>query len=253
MRPAGTVRVRPGEATALAVRINLLARESATDRPHPGRFKVCVSPDYFTLVLAGEEAVLPAHGAQEVLLLTLVDSVFRRFGQGDEDRPLAPLRGRVLVDPVVTGLVEQLADPGAADDAALNESMLRTLVLTLVRRARTQSRDATRGGLTSRQLAALKEHVETGLHRRLTTLELAAVAGLSPFHFARAFKTSMGASPAEWIRLRRLTVAQKLLEDGSRSITDVAAAVGYESPSRFARLFRNATGMTPSRFRRSLN
>jgi AraC-like DNA-binding protein len=61
----------------------------------------------------------------------------------------------------------------------------------------------------------------------------------------------MGAPPGEWIRLRRLTVAQTLLERTQQSITDVAAAVGYESPSRFARAFRAATGFSPSRFRRA--
>ncbi len=250
-RPNGTVTVGAGAAMALAVRINLIARERSMERPDPARLKACVTPDYYTLAPAGGEAVLAAHAAQEILLLTVGVETFLRFGVTDEGCPLAPLRGRVLVDPVVTGLVEQLADPTSAADAAYNESLLRTLVLTLVRTARTRSRDALRGGLTARQLAALKDHIEPRLHQRLKTTELADIAGLSPFHFARAFKASMGAPPGEWIRLRRLTVAQTLLEKTQQSITDVAAAVGYESPSRFARAFRAATGLSPSRFRRA--
>lgn len=250
-RPNGTVTVGAGAAMALAVRINLIARERSMDRPDPARLKACVAPDYYTLAPAGGKAVLAAHAAQEILLLAVGVETFLRFGVTDEGCPLAPLRGRVLVDAVITGLVEQLADPASASDAGLNDSILRTLVLTLVRTARTRSRDATRGGLTARQLGVLREHVEAGLHRPLRTAELAEVAGLSPFHFARAFKASMGAPPGEWIRLRRLTVAQTLLEKTQQSITDVAAAVGYESPSRFASAFRAATGLSPSRFRRA--
>lgn len=236
---------------ALAVRINLIARERSMDRPDPARLKICLAPDYYTLAPAGGEAVLAAHAAQEILLLNVGIETFMNLGIVDEGCPLAPLRGRVLVDPVITGLVEQLANPASADDADLNASILRTLVLTLVRTARTRSGDALRGGLTARQLGALREHVEAGLHRPLRTAELARIAGLSPFHFSRAFKASMGAPPGEWIRLRRLTVAGKLLENTRQPITEVAAAVGYESPSRFARAFRAATGLSPSRYRRS--
>lgn len=250
-RPTGAVTVGAGAAMALAVRINLIARERSMDRPDPARLKACVAPDYYTLAPPGGEATLSAHAAQDILLLSLGAPTFARFGVSDDACPFAPLRGRVLVDPVITGLVEQLADPASADEAEMNESVLRTLVLTLVRVARTRSRDARRGGLTARQLAALREHVESALHRPLRTAELAGIAGLSPFHFARAFKASMGAPPGEWIRLRRLTVAQRMLENTRQPITDVAAAVGYESPSRFARAFRAATGLSPSRYRRT--
>jgi AraC family transcriptional regulator len=236
---------------ALAVRINLAARERSMDRPDPARLKHCVVPDYFVLVPVGAEATLSAHSAQEILLLLVGPEFLERLGVVAEGFPLASLRGRVLVDPVVTGLVEQLAASGSARSAALNASIVSTLVLTLVRMAETRARDAHRGGLTLRQLGALREHVEQRLDQPLKNADLAAVAGLSPFHFARAFKTSMGAPPAEWVRLRRLTVAQRLLSDPGQSITDVAAAVGYESPSRFARAFREVTGLSPSRFRRA--
>lgn len=221
------------------------------DRPDPARLKPCLAPDFYTVAPAGGEITLPAHAGQDILLVRVGIGAFLRFGVTDQGCPLAPLRGRVLVDPVITGLVEQLAAPGSAEDADLNESVLRTLVLTLVRIARTRTPQTARGGLTAKQLSALREHVEARLDQPLRTAELAGIAGLSPFHFARAFKTSMGAPPGEWIRLRRLSVAQTLLEETRRPITDVAAAVGYESPSRFARAFRAATGQSPSRFRRA--
>ncbi len=49
-----------------------------------------------------------------------------------------------------------------------------------------------------------------------------------------------------------MTVAQKLLEDGSLTVSEIAAAVGFESPGRFARAFREAVGQGPTSFRRSL-
>lgn len=221
------------------------------ERPDAARLKACVAPDYYLLAPAGQEAVLAAHSAQDVLLLSIPPEAFRRRGLESRSCPLSPLRGRVLVDPLVTGLVEQLAQSVLPEDQALNAAVLDTLVLTLVRLARTRARDTTRGGLTARQLGVVRDHVEARLDRPIRNADLAALTGLSPFHFARSFKESMGAPPASWIRLRRLTVAQRLLAERSRSITDVAAAVGYDSPSRFARAFRDATGVSPSQFRRT--
>lgn len=246
------MRLQAGDGLQLAVRINLVARERSMERPDPARLKACVAPDYYLLAPAGEEAVVAAHAAQDVLLLSIPPEAFYRRGLvGDLGCPLSPLRGRVLVDPVVTGLVEQLAHSSSPEDRALNASMLDTLLLTLVRIARTHAREVTRGGLTARQLGVVREHVEARLDRPIRNADLAALTGLSPFHFARSFKESMGMPPAGWIRLRRLTVAQRLLVQPERSITDVAAAVGYDSPSRFARAFRDATGVSPSQFRRT--
>jgi len=251
VRPQGPVHLPASDGLQLAVRINLLARERSMARPDPARLKACLSPDYYLLAPAGEAAVITGHSAQEILLLSLPPSAFHRNGLMDHGCPLSPLSGRVLVDPVITGLVEQLARSSSAQDAALNASVIDTLLLTLVQIARTRPRDSNQGGLTGRQLALLRDHVEARLDRPIRNADLAALTGLSPFHFARSFKASMGVPPAGWIRLRRLTVAQRLLGERERSITDVAASVGYDSPSRFARAFRDATGVSPSQFRRA--
>ena len=250
-RPEGRVEVEATDALVLAVRVNLVARERSIDRPDPARLKPCVAPDYFILIPAGGRSTLASHAAQDVLRLTLRRRLLARVGHVSQSCPLAPLHGRVLVDPMITGLVEQLAASTRPEDETLNRSAITTLVLSLIRMSRTRALGARVGGLTPSQLGRVRDHVEARLATPLRLPELAEVAGLSAFHFARAFKASMGAPPGEWIRMRRLTVAQALLEDGAQSITDVAAAVGYESPSRFARAFRAATGQSPSRFRRA--
>ncbi len=229
-RPSGPVEIEATDALVLAVRINLVARERSMDRPDPARLKPCVAPDYVILIPAGARSTLAAHAAQDVLRLTLRRCLLARIGHVSDGCPLAPLHGRVLVDPMITGLVEQLAASSGPEDEDLNRSAITTLILSLVRMSQTRTAGTRVGGLTPSQLSRVREHVEARLASPLRMPELADVAGLSPFHFARAFKASMGAPPGEWIRLRRLTVAQRLLEDRAQSITDVAAAVGMRAP-----------------------
>ena len=79
--------------------------------------------------------------------------------------------------------------------------------------------------------------------------ELAAVAGLSRHHFARAFRDATGESPVRYVERIRIDQAIRLLRNGSMSLAEIAAATGYSDQSHFTRRFRARTGVTPGRYR----
>ena len=81
---------------------------------------------------------------------------------------------------------------------------------------------------------------------------LAGLVRLSPTHFCRAFRRSLGMPPHRYHIHRRLEHAKTLLADRERSITAVAMASGFGASSSFATAFRKATGLTPQQYRRSL-
>ncbi len=81
--------------------------------------------------------------------------------------------------------------------------------------------------------------------------DLAAVACLSPFHFARTFRSETGMPPHRFLSALRLDHAKTLLRAGTRPICDIALACQFSSQTNFTRAFRQSTGVTPSRFRTS--
>ena len=81
---------------------------------------------------------------------------------------------------------------------------------------------------------------------------LAADAGLSRFHFCRAFKESTGLSPHAWLRQQRLERAMNMLRDTDASIELVAAELGYASQTAFTAAFKKLTGDTPTDWRRRI-
>ena len=98
---------------------------------------------------------------------------------------------------------------------------------------------------------AVIDHIETHLGDELTLEELAAVAHFSPFHFHRIFAVMTGETLGHFIgRLRIERGATRLVQQRSRTITDIALDCGFSSPSAFSRAFREAFGMTPSAWRR---
>ena len=80
--------------------------------------------------------------------------------------------------------------------------------------------------------------------------QLAKVACLSQFHFARAFKAAVGQSPHQYVSAQRLERAKEMLTRGDQSLLDITIALNFSSQANFTRAFRVGTGMTPGQFRR---
>jgi AraC family transcriptional regulator len=99
------------------------------------------------------------------------------------------------------------------------------------------------------QLDRVAQVVEERLGEVLTVGDMAAVAALSPFHFARAFKASTGMAPHEFVTSRRVERARSLLLRTPLSVAEVAYTVGFSNVSHFRRLFRRLTGRLPGDLR----
>ena len=108
----------------------------------------------------------------------------------------------------------------------------------------------TMGGLSPKVLLRVIERLRSDSDADVSLDALSSDAGLSRFHFCRAFKVSTGLSPHAWLRQHRLEQAMNMLRNTDASIVSVAAELGYASQTAFAAAFRRLTGETPSDWRR---
>jgi AraC family transcriptional regulator len=107
-----------------------------------------------------------------------------------------------------------------------------------------------RGGLTVRQLRQVKDFIDAQISNEITISDLAAVAGLSRYHFIRAFKDTVGLPPYQYVLSERIYRAKGLLSKPDHSLGDVALAVGFSNASQLNRVFRKFVGVTPTVYRR---
>ena len=107
-------------------------------------------------------------------------------------------------------------------------------------------------GLDRRRLTRVMEYIDANLEGDLTLAQLAKVACLSRFHFARAFKTAVGQSPHQYVSTHRLERAKELLTRDDRSLLEIAIALTFSSQANFTRAFHQSTGMTPGQYRRGV-
>jgi len=92
--------------------------------------------------------------------------------------------------------------------------------------------------------------IEASCDQPLSLAELAARAGLSPFHFLRVFRRVTGTTPHQYLIGARLRRAARLLLDTSRPVTEIAYDAGFEDLSNFVRTFHRTIGCTPRAYRR---
>jgi AraC-like DNA-binding protein len=109
-----------------------------------------------------------------------------------------------------------------------------------------------RGGLASWQRKRTAEYIEEHLRDGFSLSALAGIAGLSPFHFSRAFKESFGLPPYRYLNERRMQIARTLLARPDMPITQIALELGFSESGSFSTAFRKHSGFTPTDYRRGL-
>jgi AraC family transcriptional regulator len=141
---------------------------------------------------------------------------------------------------------------GGAGGRLAAESLANLLAVHLIRHISAPRRPGRRrdGALPRGRLRAVIEYIEGHLDAGPTLGQMAAVARLSPYHFARQFKAATGLPPHRYVIARRVERAKQLLQGGGElSLAQIAVRAGFSDQSQFCRHFKRLVGVTPGRFR----
>jgi AraC family transcriptional regulator len=140
---------------------------------------------------------------------------------------------------------------GGVGGALFRDTVAETIALRLLREhCSVTAPPFPRASLAPTRLRRVRDLVEERLECDLSLEDLAAAAGLSRAHFARAFRTTTGQTPYAYLRDRRVARARSLLAASSQPIIEIAGLTGFRSQSHLGRVFKNATGLTPAEYRR---
>ena len=77
--------------------------------------------------------------------------------------------------------------------------------------------------------------------------KIAAIACLSPFHFAREFKKTLGLPPHTYLIQTRVRKAREMISAG-KPIAQTAIDTGFTDQSHLTRHFKRITGVTPGQY-----
>lgn len=101
-----------------------------------------------------------------------------------------------------------------------------------------------------RAVVKAARYIEANFDQPCTLDELAAEAGMSPFHFVRVYRRVICQTPYRHLIVTRLRHAAKELRMTRSRIADIAVAAGFGDLSTFNASFVRAFGTTPTGYRR---
>jgi AraC family transcriptional regulator len=213
-------------------------------------------PGVVTIIPAGSSAKWDIPGPVDVIQLYLPRTTLERVTrEADVFAPGDLLERTGHPDAVTSSLLMSAADvlEGNSSLDSLCRQQLTDLLATRLLAAHTGAPatfEPAMGGLSPHALRRAIERLRSGGDADVSLAALASDAGLSRFHFCRAFKESTGLSPHAWLRQQRLERAMNMLRETDASIELVAAELGYASQTAFTAAFKKLTGDTPSDWRR---
>jgi AraC family transcriptional regulator len=174
-----------------------------------------------------------------------------------DGRPIdpEPLAVRTWRDPVTVTLQDRIwtaMRSGSAQNQAWIDSAVMLIARSLALPRVWSGTPQRTARLSLRQVSQLDRFLDANLSEPVGIAEMAAAAGLSPFHFARIFRQTYGATPHRHLMMLRLQRARELLLSNALSVAAVAYATGFSSQSHLTTRFRETYGITPVAFRRSM-
>jgi AraC-like DNA-binding protein len=100
-----------------------------------------------------------------------------------------------------------------------------------------------------RHLRRARDYIDRQYRHDLDLDQLAAVAGVSKYHFVRCFEATYGETPMRYLTRRRIERAQDLLRSANLTVTEVCMAVGFASLGSFSSRFTALVGESPVAYR----
>jgi AraC family transcriptional regulator len=157
-------------------------------------------------------------------------------------------------DPIMGKLVEAIVHTQYLHDAFVScyaESLIVALLTRVIGTRSVGITDRSFGnGLVQWRLRRAIDFIEENLGEPISLSDIARQAGLSRMHFAAQFRRATGLTPHNFLVLRRVELAKRMLCNTRLELVEIAARVGFRSQAYFTTVFRKSTGVTPSSWRR---
>ncbi len=110
-----------------------------------------------------------------------------------------------------------------------------------------------KSGLSRHQTSIALEFIEANLSKDYGLEDIARACAASVSSLTRGFKSNLRASPHQWILGRRIALAQRLMSETRKSLSEIAVLTGFVDQSHLSRVFAKRVGMSPASWRRQFS
>jgi AraC-like DNA-binding protein len=95
----------------------------------------------------------------------------------------------------------------------------------------------------------LKLYIDDHYNQNITLEELSVLFNITPQYLCKLFKKHLNLRPFQYIAMKRIQHAKKMLSDNTMSVNDIAHLVGFNDCSYFCAVFKKYEKISPTEFR----
>lgn len=213
-----------------------------------------VEPGQILFVPAGEKVKMTYPSPFSATLIKILP--FEQLTDDHIDHRKVPVVVKEVTGPVTSSSVQLARTALASNDLhrwpLLTRSVRVSLAVSVVRKLAplsTMAFDTTPFGLNLNKKARAADYIKANISKRLTIADIASEVGMSTWHFARAFKASVGMTPQQYVIKSRIFAAHNKILSTVLPLAQISDECGFSSQSHMTGVFKAYFGKTPRQFR----
>ena len=205
---------------------------------------------------AGVESGWKWHVKTKCIIITLDPTKFEHFAQTELGILLSTEQLKDLpqfLDEDITQSGIQLKESLQCDlgSQVMFESYARIFLVKLILKYGLQEEEYNFSkSFTAQHYKQVLDYIAVNYGNNILLEDMAAQASLSPSHFSRLFKQTIGQSPYQFLMSYRIEQARKMLDNPHKLMVDIAIGCGFSDQAHFSRTFKKIEGLTPKQYRK---
>lgn len=208
-------------------------------------------PGAITLQRAGEHGSVSANQGAALLTISISAEAFEEFAEQAGGNAKRLRRSFGDVDMNLLGTAWSLLGKRSAGMDSLHRDAITDRLFTCLAEQYLGRPPRPVGRLATRLVERVDEYVHEHLDTHITIESMAELAGLSTYHFARAFAAATGQTPHRYVMQARVEQAAGLLAGSRQPLSEIAYATGFADQSHLTRWSKRIYGVTPATIRAS--
>lgn len=195
---------------------------------------------------------IAVHFFPEVLKKIYQNDLPKALISSDEEKPrtMVKVETSLLIQKYIESVLFYFENPDLVSEEIL-VLKLKEIILLLLQTENAAGILQIMSNLFNPREFAFKEIIEAHFFTPVTINELAALTNRSLSSFKRDFSKIYQASPARYLRKKKIDKALELLQLSKSSIGDIAFSCGFLDVAHFSKTFKSLTGMTPTEYKLS--
>lgn len=129
----------------------------------------------------------------------------------------------------------------------ISSSLLYEILMELYTMLQNKQEDKTSEGNSI--INSIKLYIDEHYNQNMTLEELSSLANITPQYLCKLFKRYLNLRPFQYITLKRIQYAKKMLSDYTMSVNEIAHMVGFSDCSYFCAIFKKYEMISPTQFR----